>query len=222
MTEPVKQRRVYHSPRRREQARSTRREILTAAEALFIERGYVATTIDAVAARATVSPESVFSIFGSKRSLLAELVDVSISGAVDAPPILEQAWVLEMRDEPDRRRRLQILAANGQAILRRRAAIDEVVRGAAAADAEMAALWERGKVQRFAGQRALLQIALGAADLREGLDPQTAADTLFAIGSPEVYRLLTVDRGWSSARFEQWYADTIERLLLDPLHPGRR
>ena len=113
---------------------------LSAAEALFIERGYVATTIDAVATRATVSPESVFSIFGSKRSLLAELVDVSISGDVEAPPILEQAWVKEMREEPDLRRRLHILAANGQAILRRRAAIDEVVRGAAAADSDMAAL----------------------------------------------------------------------------------
>lgn len=222
MTEPVKRRRVYDSPRRREQARETRRAILSAAEALFVERGYVATTIDAVAARAKVSPESVFSIFGSKRSLLAELVDVSISGDVDAPPILEQAWVQEMREEPDLRRRLQILASNGQAILRRRAAIDEVVRGAAAADSEMAALWERGKAQRFAGQGALLQIAVGGEDLRDGLDPQTAAETLFAVGSPEVYRLLTVDRGWSSDRFEQWYADTLERLLLEPLDPGRR
>ena len=121
-----------------------------------------------------------------------------------------------MRKEPDTRRRLLILAANGTSILERRAAVDEVVRGAAAADPEMATLWKRGKAQRFAGQRALLRIVVGATDLRADMDLETAADILYAIGSPEIYRLLVVDRGWSGARFEQWYAETLERLLLDP------
>src|ERR1035437_2494092 len=220
----VKQRRVYDSPRRREQARATRLAILDAASALFNERGYVATTIDAIAAiaaSATVSPETVLSAFGSKRSILAELVDISISGGEGAPPILDQAWVQEMREEPDARRRLKILGANGRSILERRSALDEVVRGAAAAEPEMATLWERGKAQRFAGQRALLQIVLGTMGLRNGLDLETAAETVFAIGSPEVYRLLTVDRGWSGSRFEDWYADTLARLLLDPIALGR-
>jgi AcrR family transcriptional regulator len=221
MPESVKQRRVYDSPRRREQARATRRAILDAARALFNERGYVATTIDAIAASATVSPETVFSVFGSKRSILAELVDISISGGEGAPPILDQAWVQQMREEADPRRRLRILAANGRAILERRSALDEVVRGAAAAEPEMASLWVRGKAQRFAGQRALLQIALGTMGLRDGLDLETAAETVFAIGSPEVYRLLTVDRGWSGSRFEGWYADTLARLLLDRPSSGR-
>ena len=221
MPQAVKQRRVYDSPRRREQARATRQAILNAASALFNERGYVATTIDAVATSATVSPETVFSTFGSKRSILAELVDLSISGGEGAPPILDQAWVQEMREEPDARRRLKILGANGRSILERRSALDEVVRGAAAAEPEMATLWERGKAQRFAGQRALLQIVLGTMGLRNGLDLETAAETVFAIGSPEVYRLLTVDRGWSGSRFEDWYADTLARLLLDPIALGR-
>ncbi len=200
---------------------ATRRAILDAARALFIERGYVATTIDAIAASATVSPETVYSTFGTKRSLLSALVDVSIAGGDDAPPILDQAWVQEMRKEPDTRRRLLILAANGTSILERRAAVDEVVRGAAAADPEMATLWERGKAQRFAGQRALLQMVVGAADLRVNMDLDTAAEILYAIGSPEIYRLLVADRGWSSSRFEHWYADMLARSLLDPISPGQ-
>jgi hypothetical protein len=142
-------------------------------------------------------------------------VDLSISGGEGAPPILDQPWVQEMREELDPRRRLRILAENGRSILERRSAFDEVVRGAAAAEPEMATLWERGKAQRFAGQRALLQIALGTTGFRDGLDLETAAETVFSIGSPEVYRLLTLDRGWSGSRFEDWYADTLERLLLD-------
>lgn len=214
-------RRPYDSPRRREQARATRRAILEAARAQFIERGYVATTIDRIAARANVSPETVYSCFGSKRALLSELVDVSIVGDVEPRPILERAWVQQLRDEPDPRRRLLILARNGRSILERRAAVDEVVRGAAAADLDIAALWEHNKSQRFDGQRELLRIVIGSSRLRQDMELDTAADILFAIGSPETYRLLVVDRGWSGSRFEHWYGETLAHLLLDPFSPGR-
>jgi len=216
MGEPVKAHRAYDSPRRREQARATRRAVLEAARALFIAGGYVATTIDAIAHGARVSTETVYGIFGTKRSLLSELVDVSIAGSDDARPILEQAWVREMRDEPDLRRRLQILATSGRMILERRAAVDEVVRGAAAADPEIMTLSDRAKSQRFIGQRELLRIVIGGGALRAGLDLETAADILYAVGSPDTYRLLVVDRGWTSSRFERWYGETLERLLVAP------
>lgn len=213
MTPAVK--RPYDSPRRRAQAGATRRAVLEAARALFLEQGYVATTIDAIAAAAAVSPETVYARFGNKRTLLARLVDVSIAGDDDAPPILQQDWVQRMRDEPDVRRRIRILAGNGRAILERRAAVDEVVRGAAAADPEMAALRELGKAQRHAGQQELLRIVMGEAALRTGLDIDSAVDVVYALGSPETWQLLVVDRAWTADRFERWYGDAIERLLLD-------
>jgi AcrR family transcriptional regulator len=200
--------------RRRERARATRIRVLDAARALFIERGYVATTIDAIAERADVSSETIYSTFSNKRSLLAELVDVSIAGDVNATPILGRDWVQEMREEPDPRRRLRMLAGQGRSILERRSAIDEVVRGAASADPDIAALRDLGKAQRFAGQREFLRIVIGSAALRDGMDLETAADILYAVGSPETYRLLVVDRGWSGSRFERWYGDTLERLLF--------
>jgi len=162
-------------PRRSAQARRTRVRVLDAARELFIERGYVATTIIAIADRADVSPETVYARFGSKRELLAQLVDLAIAGDVDAPPLLEQDWVREMRDEPDPHRRVRILARHGRAILERRAAVDEVVRSAAAADPEIGTLWELGREQRFAGQAELLRIVLGATGLRDGLGIRMAA-----------------------------------------------
>jgi AcrR family transcriptional regulator len=217
MPERVKPTRTPDFPRRRERARATRIRVLDAARALFIERGYVATTIDAIAERADVSSETIYSTFGNKRSLLSQLVDVSIAGDVNATPILERDWVQEMREEPDTRRRLRMLAGRGRPILERRSAIDEIVRGAASADPDIAALRDLGKAQRFAGQREFLRIVVGSTGLREGMDLETAADILYAVGSPETYRLLVVDRGWSGARFERWYGDTLERLLFDPV-----
>jgi AcrR family transcriptional regulator len=214
MTRSVKARRAYDSPRRREQALATRRAILEAARELFVAGGYAATTIEALAARAGVSPETVYATFKNKRSVLSELIDMAIAGDDTPVPILERPWVREMRDEPDPRRRLQILARNGRLLLDRWAPINEVLRGAAAADPEIASLWELNKAQRYAGQREMLKIISEHAALREGLTPKTAADILFAIGSPETYRLLVVDRGWSSDRFERWYADALAQLLL--------
>jgi AcrR family transcriptional regulator len=216
MARPVKPTPGPDFARRRERARATRGRVLDAARDLFVERGFVATTIDAIAERADVSPETIYATFGNKRSILAEVVDVSIAGGPTAAPVLEQVWVRELLEAPDPRRRLAILARNGRAILERRAAIDEVVRGGAAADPEVAALWERGKAQRFAGQRELLRMVVGDDGLRPGLDLATAADILYAIGSPETYRHLVIDRGWTGARFERWYAETVERLLLKP------
>jgi AcrR family transcriptional regulator len=214
MPENVKPHRTYESPQRREQARATRRKLLAAARELFTERGYVATTVESIAARAEVSPETVYATFKNKRTLLSELIDVSMAGE-DAPvPILKRAWVQDLRDEPDPRRRLRLLARNGRLILERVAPIYEVLRGAAASDPEIASLWELNKAQRFAGQRELVRILAARATLREGMTARMATDTLFAIGSPETYRLLVVDRGWSADRFERWYADTLARLLL--------
>jgi AcrR family transcriptional regulator len=209
-------RRTYHSPRRTEQARATRRAVLDAARELFVAQGYAATTIDAIAARADVSVETVYATFGNKRALLSDLIDVSIAGD-DAPvPILERPWVREMRDEPDVRRRLRALARQGRLMLERWADLAEVLHGAAAADPKIADLWRRNKDQRLTGQRALLRIALDGRQPRAGLTREAATDVLFAVGSPDVYRTLVVDRGWSPARFERWYADSLERLLLSP------
>jgi AcrR family transcriptional regulator len=215
MSPTVKSPRGYDSPRRREQALATRQAVLEGARTLFVERGYGATTIDAIARNAGVSAETVYATFRNKRSVLSALIDVTIAGD-DAPvPILERPWVREMQAEPDARRRLRILARNGRLILERTGPIYEVLRGAATADPRMASLWEATKAQRLAGQRKLLRIVIGDRALRENVSAKVAADIVYAIGSPETYRLLTVDRGWSADRFERWYADALGRLLLD-------
>ena len=214
MADPVKSRRAYDSPRRREQADATRRAVLDAARELFVDGGYAGTTIVAIAARAQVSAETVYARFRNKRTMLSELIDVVMVGDDVPVPILERPWVQHMRDEPDPERRANILARQGRLILERTAPIYEVLRGAAATDPQVTTLWELNKAQRFAGQRELLHIVLGRTPLWPGLTAETAADILFAVGSPETYRLLVIDRGWSADRFERWYAEAMVRLLL--------
>src|SRR5688572_3618143 len=209
MNGTVKPRRGYRSPRREEQASATRRAILEAARELFIEGGYVKTTIQAIAERAGISPATVYATFVTKRAVLSALVDISVAGD-DAPvAILDRPWVAELRGEPDLGRRIGLLAHHGRLMLERRAAVDAVLRAAAASDPEIAALWEQAKAQRFIGQKVLLGIVAGPSLPPTG----EAVDAIYAIGSPETYGLLVHERGWSPARFEKWYAKSIAGLI---------
>src|SRR5688500_1901579 len=209
MKRTVKPRRAYRSARREEQASATRRAILDAARELFLEGCYVKTPMQAIAERAGVSPATVYATFVTKRAVLSGLVDISIAGD-DAPvPILDRAWVAELRGEPDLGRRIGLLAHHGRLMLERRAAIDEVLRAAAAADPEIAAMWEQAKAQRFIGQKVLLGIVGGPSLPPTG----EAVDAIYAIGSPETYGLLVRDRGWSPARFEKWCAKSLAGLI---------
>lgn len=181
-----------------------------------MDKGFAATTISSIASSARVSPETVYATFGNKRTVLAALIDTAIAGD-DAPvAVRDRAWVQALRDDPDPARRVASLARNGSAILARRSAIDEVVREAAATDPEIAAFHAAMLAERLAGQRELLALVAGDGGLRDGLDLDTAADILFALGSPEVWRLLVVDRGWRPERFEAWYARVIASLLGAP------
>ena len=213
MAERVKSRH-YDAPRRRQQAKLTQSAVLEAARSLFVERGFAATSVASIAGRAQVSPETVYAVFGSKRALLEKLLDAAIAGGDEAVPVVDQSWVDEMRREPEPRLRLRILARHGAAILDRRAAIDEVVHGAAAADPEIAGLWRRRKAERFAGQRELLRIALEDGGPPSGPAFEEGAAILYAVGSPETYLALVVDAGWTPDRFADWYAATLERLIL--------
>src|SRR5689334_18601337 len=112
MSEPVKPV-PQRSPARRERARATRRRIREAAARLFVEHGYLATTIEAIAVEAGVAVQTVYFVFGNKRAMLAEALDVATAGD-DAPvPVAERSWVEELRREDDPRRVVRTIAREG-------------------------------------------------------------------------------------------------------------
>src|SRR6187200_1000535 len=94
-------RRPYVSARRAAGAAATRTAILDAALAAFRDDGYAASTIEAIAAAAAVSPKTVYAVFGNKRRLLSAVLDRAIAGDELPVAILDRPWVEEMRDQPD-------------------------------------------------------------------------------------------------------------------------
>ena len=200
--------------RRTEQARATRRRIIECARVLFLEQGYAAATLDQIAARAGVAVQTVYFHFGNKRTVLKEVMDVLAVGD-DAPiPLLDRPWVQQVRDEPDARRALGIWLRNSRDIFGRVAPMLSIVRDAAGADPDMAEQWRTNSRERYIAYHTLTEILAAKKALRPGLTVQKAADITFTLLSPEVYLLLTAERGWSPAQWQRWLTGTIAQAVL--------
>jgi len=206
---------LVKASRRTEQARSTRRRIIECARRLFLQQGYAATTLDQIAVRAGVAVQTIYFHFGNKRTVLKEVMDVLAVGD-DAPvPLLERPWVQQVRDELDARRALGIWLRNGRVIFARVAPMLSIVRDAAGADPEMAEQWRTNQHERYLAHRTLAEILAAKKALRPGMTVQNAADVIFTLLSPEVYLLLTAERGWSPAQWQRWLTNTIAQAILE-------
>ncbi len=210
----TEKRRGYHSPRRQQQAEATRREILRAARRLFTVDGYVTTTLSAVAVEAGVSLPTVTAAFGTKLAILDALIRVEVRGDEAPTPLAARTRWQEMLREPDPVRQLILNAAALRHIHDRTTDIFEIVRGAATAEPEIAALRRSLNAQRFEDKRLLAQSLESKQALRPGLTVAQATDLLWALGSADVYRMLVVDCGWSPVEYEQWLAPSLAHSLL--------
>jgi AcrR family transcriptional regulator len=214
MTDGVKPRRRYDSPRRREQAEATRRDILAAAQRLFEAHGYAATTMAAIAAEAGVALKTVYVAFETKSGLLRALWHLLLRGDRDDLPVGEQPWFQEVMDEPDPERQLRMTARNSRQVKQRAGALMEILRGAAPTDPDIATLWDRIQTDFHANQRAIVESLHEKGALRPDLDVGSAADILWTLNHPNVWQLLVGERGWTADRFEDWLADALCSQLL--------
>jgi AcrR family transcriptional regulator len=207
--------RGYESPLREGQARTTRSAVIEAAWRLFAEQGYAATSIESVARAAGVSRATVFTSVGGKARLLRAAFEVAIVGD-DAPVSLpDRPRSKEIRAEPDPRRYLELYAALVTEIDGRVAPIAEAVRGAAGADADARELWESQLAQRRVGAANVVADLLSkGVSLREGIDPEAAADLVWVLIDPGLYGALVFGRGWTPERYAAWLAETMQRQLL--------
>jgi AcrR family transcriptional regulator len=223
MSRPVNPRR-YRSARRQEQASRTRRAILDAAGRLFVQHGYTATTMAAVADAAGVALDTVYAAVGPKPVLFRLLVEVAISGADPPVEALERDYVHAIRAEPDAASKLVLYAGAIRRIQQRLAPLVQVLQQAAEADPQLRALWRQIAERRAANMGVLAAELAATGALRPDLTVQVAADVLWSMNSPEFYLLLVGQRGWEPDRYQRWLADAWQRLLLQPPDPtsGKR
>jgi AcrR family transcriptional regulator len=221
MSRSVKPRRRYESPRRREQAAATRLAILEAAEGLFAKQGYVGTSVAEIAEEARVALKTVYAVFGTKAEVLRGLWNLRMRGDEEPVPMPERPWYRAIVDEPDPQRRLALVAHNSRIVRERTAHVTEIVRQAAPADEQIAALWERFQREFYElGVRGIVETLEHDGVL--AADPTTAADIGWTLTHPDLYQLLVRQRGWSPEAYERWLAETLSAQLIKDRDAGAR
>ena len=189
--------------------------MVEAARTLFLDRGYAATTIEAISDVSDTPQATVYRLFGSKLGILKAVLDVSIAGDDQAIAMADRPQVRALDTARDPESTLAGFAALLRGLMARTAPVHRILEDAARSDQAAAALLADIARQRHQGQRRITRALAGTQSLRPELSEREAADIIHALASPELYRLLVDDRGWNGDKYEQW----LTAILTDQLLP---
>jgi AcrR family transcriptional regulator len=205
---------------RQEQAASTRARIVDAAERVFVENGFAGARIEDVATAGGVAVPTVYKVFTNKRTLLAAVVDETMTGT-QSGGVADQDWWTEQLEEPDPAEQLRLIARNARRIYDRAGAVLEVVRAAAPLDPEIAAIWGGVATDRASRARRSAKAFVAKAGGAALVSVEDTALTLLALTAPELYTAIGA-AGRSPAQYERWLSHVLTASLLGPSLGPRR
>jgi AcrR family transcriptional regulator len=186
-------------------------KVVEAATRLFIEKGYTATTVGEIAKEAGVALQSVYKAGGSKAELLHHVVDVAVAGDTDHVLVQDRPSFATMMAESDPVAKVRIFAGMICDIQERLAPIQRASREAAAVDDTAATYWRNAHLLRLQTFDVAMR-TLPRDGLRHSYEQTT--ETAWAIGSTEVYTLMTTVHGLDAAQVRSWLAETLVAALL--------
>ena len=209
----VKRKRAYNSVGRLEQARRSRELVVDVARRAFLEGGYAATTVVAIAGEAGVSTETIYKTFGGKAGLVRAIHQKGLAGAGPTPA-------------PQRSDAMSAREADPRAILREWGRLTAevsplvspillVARAAAAVDADVAVLLKESDDSRLTRMRHNARVLAKRGFLREGVSVERAAEMMWVHTSPELYELLVIRRGWTATQFGDFVTTSMIGALLE-------
>jgi AcrR family transcriptional regulator len=206
----VKQRstRSYRSQVRQQQAEDTRGRIADAAHRLVTTKGYAGMTVDALAKKAGVAPQTVYAVFGSKRGVLTELMDRASFG----PEYQELVATALQTTQPGAR--LRSAARIARQTHDAQSATQDLLRGAGVVAPELSAVERDRESRRYDAQQPMIDYLAEHGYLRRDVQGAAARDILWTLTGRDIYRMLVNERGWSPEQYESWLGDQLVAGLL--------
>jgi AcrR family transcriptional regulator len=194
---------------RKERAAETRRRMMAAACAVFSERGFGGTTMDAVAAEAGVAVQTLYFTFHTKAELLQAAYQYAVFGPEQLPPHLSEWWQ-QVMDATDVRAAVAALVDGTIPILQRAAPLVWVVR----ADEDARATYDFNEGLRRDGNAQLIAVLAKKHPLRAGLTRARARDLLLSLTGPQQFQYLIKECGWKVADYRDWVIAALLRELF--------
>lgn len=200
--------RSYNSENRDAQAAQTRCHILEAAKELFQTDGFDRVTISKLAQAAEVSMPTIYAIFKSKRGILQSLIDEAL------PPEQFEALVDNSMQEQSPIKCLSITAKLSRQIYDAERELMDILRGASVVAPEFKELEQEREQRRYERQGEYIKKMMKTKSLAKGLTLQKARDILWTLTGRDMYRMLVVEREWTSDEYEEWLAQLLINSLL--------
>jgi AcrR family transcriptional regulator len=201
--------RRYDGALRQERARQRRRTVVMAAQELFENDGFRATTLADVANRAGVSVKGLYNMFGSKAELAKAVFDLVIAGDDEPIAVAQRPEHQAMRDEAEIRRKIAMFVEGMVRRQQRSARVQILIRDGRHVDDSLAHVWEQLSEEAFTGATTVGRLFLETGQLRPGIELDEVADVLWNYFMIDGYERLVLERGWDIQRYTDWLTATI-------------
>jgi len=196
------------SPRRRGQGRSL---IIQAAYRLFVEQGYDAVTMQAIADAAGVAVQTVYYLFGTKAALLAEVETHAVLGDRPAKSWRDAPWADEFAQLSDPVELIRrFVAADTQ--IKSRLATFTIAVGPALPNGPETQAGRQARREEFF--RFVVDRISALGELKPDLSPQRGFEIVCIVNSLHNYVVATSQYGWTSHDWEQWLCHILTEQLL--------
>ena len=200
--------RSYNSDLRQMQAQQARDRILSSAKKLFEVKGFEKVTIEEIAQQAEVSAPSIYSLFRSKSGLLREIMD----GAFSAEH--REALVEKVKIEKSPAKRLELAATISRRLYDAEKDQVSLFQGASILDPDFRKQEMEREERRYQRQEESVKASAQEKAFKKGITVTKARDILWAFTGRDLYRVLVLERSWSSDKYEKWLASVLIEMLL--------
>jgi AcrR family transcriptional regulator len=196
------------SNRRQKQAAATRQDILAAARRLFATRGYVATSMSAIAEEAETAVQTIYDSVGPKRAIILAMVDMSEA----------EAGVDEFRQRIGQTRNpreaIALFVALTRGFMEHGGDVFLAMMSAAPIEQDVAEAWQHANRNHRFGARMVGELLARLDALAPGVSVDRAGDVIAVLTWGATWQQFLRDHGWSLDECERWLNQTLVTLLL--------
>ena len=186
--------------------------MVEAASALFVERGYAATTLVDVAERADTAPRTLYLHFATKPELLLRCVATAIAGGDDALPLADQPAMADAMSAPTLDERILRMAALTASLMERTGPLLDVAFQAAPSEASIAEAAAAGRADTRRTLRRFWRKIHRDGLLAPNVDLEWLTETATLVAHAETYLLIRKTTGWRGDAYRDWLVTTWHRL----------
>ena len=209
---------LVKTDRRTQRRAETERRLVDSAAALFIERGYAATTLADVAAHADIAPRTLYLHFPTKAELLLRCIAVAIAGDAERIPLADRPAMTEAMTATTLDERVRLMASLTASLMERTGPLLDVAFQAAPSEPSIAAAAAAGRADT---RRTLQEFWHRMHDdglLPPSVDLEWFSETATLVAHAETYLLIGKTTGWDSETYRDWLVTTWLRLAASSAH----